>query len=293
MRTMSSSPSGPTVEMTAPGRWRRAWTAGPPADGSATSRTKRVSCSAALATASTAATAVDGIHSAVVDDEQQRAAPAAIGDRVDDRAGGNGDPPELAVTSDVEAVRTTDVLDPAAVLDDGGGELADQTRAAAVDRTEQHAEPAGAPQRAVPRLAELGQFVDPPDERRRGAQRRREQRALAGDGQRRILIEDLALQVAQLGAGLEAELLGKRTSRPLEGAQRLLLAASGVQPLHQQGPRPLPPGILDDEPFQFGDGGRRRPVESWASARSSIAASRSSSRRTPSATANSASRNST
>ena len=40
----------------------------------------------------------------------------------------------------------------------------------------------------------------------------------------------------------------------------MLLAASGVQPLHQQGPRPLPTGILDDEPFQFGDGGRdRRP----------------------------------
>ena len=170
--------------------------------------------------------------------------------------GASGDPGVRVEIAEVGAA--PHVLDPAALGDHLGGELGRQAGAPAVGRPEQHAHLAGAAPGQLPRLGQPRQLGAPADEWAGRAQRRRQRRPVAGDDQLRILVEDLPFEGAQFRAGLQAERLGERAPRPLVGDEGVVLAAGGVQRPHQQRPRPLPPGLLDDEPFEIGDRHRRR-----------------------------------
>ena len=57
------------------------------------------------------------------------------------------------------------------------------------------------------------------------------------------------LQRLQVRARGEPEAIDERSTRPLERHQRLVLPAGRVQRPHQQAPRPLPPGLLGDQPL--------------------------------------------
>ena len=77
------------------------------------------------------------------------------------------------------------------------------------------------------------------------------------------------------GPGSSPNSSASAATRPLERDQGVVLPARRVQRPHQQAPRPLPPGMLGDEPLQIA--GRRldvAPDSSRASARSSTAAAR-------------------
>jgi hypothetical protein len=63
--------------------------------------------------------------------------------------------------------------------------------------------------------------------------------------------QDLALQLLQLGSGLDPQLLAPAASRVLVGAQRLGLAAGAVERQHEQAPSPLPVGVVGDECLEF------------------------------------------
>ncbi len=72
-------------------------------------------------------------------------------------------------------------------------------------------------------------------------------------GQRRILGQDGRLQPAQLGAGLDPELVGQDRPGLLEGPQRLGLPLAAVQGHHELAPEPLSEGVgLDEGPQGLG-----------------------------------------
>ena len=54
------------------------------------------------------------------------------------------------------------------------------------------------------------------------------------------LLEDRLFQTAQLGAGVDAQLLAQHGARPLIGAQRVALPTRPIEGEHQQPPQPLP-----------------------------------------------------
>ena len=112
--------------------------------------------------------------------------------------------------------------------DGGRGEIGGEARPAGVHRTEQHPHLSGPGAGRLPRLAQPCPFTGPSQERPGVAAERRRQAGLAPDGQRRVLLEDAALQVAQLGTGFESELLGEHRcecagrprARPADGPRR-------------------------------------------------------------------------
>jgi hypothetical protein len=133
--------------------------------------------------------------------------------------------------------------------------------------------PAGAGQRHQPdsrvvhQAGEHAQLIDPPDQLRdrlwevRGSGRRvpllprgpRIDRRLRLRAQPRVALEDLALQLRELVAGLEAKLLGEPTAGTLIRVERLRLPVGAVQREHQLSPHPLLEGMLGGEARDLGD----------------------------------------
>ena len=90
-----------------------------------------------------------------------------------------------------------------------------------------------------------------PDERCRG------RRQVDGGPARRlelgVLAQDLALELLELRARLEAELLEERAAGVLVGGERVCLPAGAVEREHQLRAQALAVGLLGDEPLQLGD----------------------------------------
>ena len=91
-----------------------------------------------------------------------------------------------------------------------------------------------------------------------GVERQRQQtngtgRRLALMFQLRILIQDGGLQLAQVGPGLDPQLLCQDAPRALEGRQRVPLPAGAIQREHQLTPEPLSERMLGDERLELGD----------------------------------------
>ena len=60
------------------------------------------------------------------------------------------------------------------------------------------------------------------------------------------------MQLPQLGAGIDAELIGDQLAGLRVGLQGLRLPARGVQGLHEQGPQLLPERVIGEQPAQLG-----------------------------------------
>ena len=75
--------------------------------------------------------------------------------------------------------------------------------------------------------------------------------------QPRVLGEHGPFQVAQLGAGVDAQLLAQQLGAPPAGVQRLGLPVGLVERGDQPGPQPFPQRVLRDQPLQVGDRGLR------------------------------------
>ena len=76
---------------------------------------------------------------------------------------------------------------------------------------------------------------------------------LRGRVKLRILLENRALEVLQLPAWLQSELLVERAPALLVGGERLRLAAGSVEALHQLGTQALAERILADEGLELGE----------------------------------------
>jgi hypothetical protein len=76
--------------------------------------------------------------------------------------------------------------------------------------------------------------------------------ARSGSGERRVVLEDLALERPRLGPRVEPELAQLRRQRP-HGVQRLDLAPGPVQREREQPRGLVPPRLLGDEAAQFGE----------------------------------------
>ena len=91
-----------------------------------------------------------------------------------------------------------------------------------------------------------------------GRHARRGRRLPARDGrpgrrpvQSRSMPQDVVLQLGELRAGIEAELVREPVAELLEGGQRVRLAPGPVQAHHQQGPQPFPQRIDGNQPLQL------------------------------------------
>jgi hypothetical protein len=80
-----------------------------------------------------------------------------------------------------------------------------------------------------------------------------------GDRRRDLLAQHRLLQLAQLGARLDPQLLGQHLPGAAVGGQRIGLPFGPVQSQHQQPPQPLPHRILGHQLFQLPDHLRRQP----------------------------------
>ncbi len=65
--------------------------------------------------------------------------------------------------------------------------------------------------------------------------------------------EDRCLELAQLGTGVEAELLGEHGAALLEHAQRIGLPSGAVEGQHQLGPQSLAERMVGDEHLELAD----------------------------------------
>ena len=72
-----------------------------------------------------------------------------------------------------------------------------------------------------------------------------------GAGEGLVLAQHGRLQPAQLGAGVDAQLVAQVAAGVLEGPQRLRLAPAAVEGDHQQAPQPLPQGVGGDQALQL------------------------------------------
>ena len=70
---------------------------------------------------------------------------------------------------------------------------------------------------------------------------------------RRVLGEDLALELLELGAGLEPELFFESSARVLVALERLGLAARAIKREHQLPAQPLAGRMLGDQGLELGD----------------------------------------
>ena len=190
-----------------------------------------------------------------------------------DRKGGRRVPDVLAVVEDENRRRGAEPFEerrlPAAHAERGDRRVHDFVRGRR--RLEPH-EPHGAGQRArgcdrdgrladaagaddldetvaPDQLRELRDLVVATDEvglqRRQVAGRRRPQR--------RVVLQDLELELLQARAGLEPELVGERGAHPLIGRQRVALATRAVEGRDQQLPQSLAIGVGRDGGFELGD----------------------------------------
>ena len=66
--------------------------------------------------------------------------------------------------------------------------------------------------------------------------------------------QQIGVQLAQLGAGIDAELVGDGVPRPPVGLERLGVTAGAVQRPHQQQPQAFPQRMVGQQPAGFGDG---------------------------------------
>jgi hypothetical protein len=73
------------------------------------------------------------------------------------------------------------------------------------------------------------------------------------DRERRVLTEDRGLQLAQLGARLETQLVDERPASVVVGRQRVRLAAGAVERQHQLTPQPFAERLLCHERLKLGD----------------------------------------
>jgi hypothetical protein len=71
--------------------------------------------------------------------------------------------------------------------------------------------------------------------------------------ERRVLVEDPALELLELGARIDAQLFGEQPSPVAVCAQGLRLPAAPVQRQHQPGPEPLAQWMTLDEKGKLGD----------------------------------------
>ena len=90
---------------------------------------------------------------------------------------------------------------------------------------------------------------------RGGGARRRRLR-----GERRVLLQDPALELTQMLRGLDAELVGELLPERLVRVERLGLAARPVERQHQLLPQPLPQGVARGERVELGNE-HRMPAE--------------------------------
>ncbi len=74
-----------------------------------------------------------------------------------------------------------------------------------------------------------------------------------GGVERRVVGQDLPLELLQLRTGVEAELVGQAVADPLVGGQCVGLAAIPVQRGDQQHPQALLEGMVGDRRFQLAD----------------------------------------
>ena len=74
-----------------------------------------------------------------------------------------------------------------------------------------------------------------------------------GAVERRVVIEDLALEPLQLRARLDTQLVHERAPRPLIRVQRLRLSARPVEREHQLSAQTLAKRVPRDERLQLGD----------------------------------------
>jgi hypothetical protein len=68
-----------------------------------------------------------------------------------------------------------------------------------------------------------------------------------------VLGQQLGVQLAQLRARVDAELLGDHAAGPAVDLERLGVPARAVQRPHQQQPQPLPQRVVGDQPAQLRD----------------------------------------
>ena len=71
--------------------------------------------------------------------------------------------------------------------------------------------------------------------------------------ERVVLAEDRGLELAELGAGVDAELLDERLARGAVGGERVGLAARAVEREHELRARALAQGLRGDERLELGD----------------------------------------
>ena len=71
--------------------------------------------------------------------------------------------------------------------------------------------------------------------------------------QRLVLAEDRGLELAELGAGIDAELLDERLARGAVGGERVGLAARAVEREHELRARPFAQRLGGDERLELGD----------------------------------------
>ena len=112
----------------------------------------------------------------------------------------------------------------------------------------------------------------------RGAGAARQHRAGEPLQQPRVLAQHGLLEVAQLRARVDAQLVAQQLGAPAAGVQRLGLPVGGVERGDQPGPQPLAQRVLGDQVLQVGDGGlgpAQRPAGRRSGARGRARAARS------------------
>jgi hypothetical protein len=192
----------------------------------------------------------------IVDDEQRRALGAR---RARHRRAGRA---RIAGAGDVQH--------DAAIAMDLARELGGQSRLSRSAGAGDDDEPAGPGVRLAPGLAQRVELGPPADERRAGVELGRQR---VGREPRRvepgILAQDRLVQLAQLGPGLDADLLDQRRSRLPVGVQRLGLAPRAVEREHPLGVQPFAPAALAQRAPRARrgprDGVRRRDPDRWRS----------------------------
>ncbi len=72
-------------------------------------------------------------------------------------------------------------------------------------------------------------------------------RPFDGEVKGSILFQDPSVQIPKVGAGIDAEFLGKKCPRFSERRQRLRLAAAAVEREHPLAPKPFPVGVVGEQ----------------------------------------------
>ena len=108
----------------------------------------------------------------------------------------------------------------------------------------------------VPGVPEPGELDLPPEQRRTDVEPSGQRRA-GRRVERRVLRQHTALELAQLGPGVDPQLVRQHVASSAPRLEGRTLAALAVERQHQQRPPPLAQGVLGDQPFQLRDGVRR------------------------------------